>query len=653
MAGLLSIGLTGLNAAQSQLSTTSHNITNAATAGYHRQSVIQTTQDPSFSGAGFFGNGTRISAVTRSYSQFLDTQVLLTESRQSEYSTYSSQIRQINGMLADATSGLGAAMDTFFTGVQEVAANPTNTASRQALLSGAQTLVSRFQLQDARLSEIRDGVESELRSTVEQINGYAESIAAMNKSIAIAQSAGPGVPVNDLLDQRGQLVTELNRLVKVSAIVQDDGSLTVFVGSGQSLVTGQSVSKLAVVPTLGDAERSSIALVAANGSQMVLPDTLLTGGTLGGLLAFRRGSLDPAQRELGVIAAGLATAFNAQHQLGVDLDGALGQAFFSVSPWVVPETAATVSLDAANVGALTGSDYQLAYDGVTASYTLTNLSTKASRTIAAGATEGFEGMIVTTPATATLADGGVALIQPTRYAARDIAVAISDTRQVAAGSPVSGNVPLSNVGNAKLSNIVTTDTSGVLSPPWAATLTFDDGTTSMPAAAPGFSLPVGFTPATLDYNPATESVGKDFTLTGPGGFSVAFTVSGSPANGDTLTLQPTETGVADNRNVLALGALQTAKLLYNAGSGTPTTSLGGAYSKIVSAVGNKTREVQANEAAQTSLLTQARDARDSLSGVNLDEEAANLVRYQQAYQAAGRVMTIAQRLFDEVLSIAR
>ncbi|MDO9597044.1 MAG: flagellar hook-associated protein FlgK [Azoarcus sp.] len=648
MAGLLNIGLTGLNAAQSQLSTTSHNITNAATPGYHRQSVIQTTQDPSFSGAGFFGNGTRISAVTRSYSQFLDTQVLLTESRQAEYSTYSSQIRQINGMLADATSGLGAAMDAFFAGVQEVAANPTNTASRQALLSGAQTLVSRFQLQDNRLSEIRDGVESELRSTVEQINGYAESIAAMNRSIAVAQSAGPGVPVNDLLDQRGQLVTELNRLVKVSAIAQDDGSLTVFVGSGQSLVTGQSVSKLAAVPTPGDAERSSIALVAANGSQMLLPDTLLTGGSLGGLLAFRRDSLDPAQRELGVIAAGLATAFNAQHQLGVDLDGALGQAFFSVSPRVVPETAATVALDPANIGALTGSDYQLANVGGT--YTLTNLSTKASVTVVPGVPQNFEGITVTA---AALAAGETALIQPTRYAARDIAVTISDTRQVAAGSPVSGNVPLSNVGNAKLSNIVMTDTSGVLSPPWAATLTFDDGTTSIPPVPPGFSLPPGFTPATLDYNPATESAGKVFTLTGPGGFSLSFTLSGSPANGDTLTLQPSEKGVADNRNVLALGALQTAKLLYNAGSGAPTTSLGGAYSKIVSAVGNKTREVQANEAAQTSLLTQARDARDSLSGVNLDEEAANLVRYQQAYQASARVMTIAQRLFDEVLSIAR
>jgi len=230
---------------------------------------------------------------------------------------------------------------------------------------------------------------------------------------------------------------------------------------------------------------------------------------------------------------------------------------------------------------------------------------------------------------------------------------VSGTRQVAAGGPVSGSVPLSNVGNAKLSNIVMTNTSGVLSPPWEATLTFNDGTTSIPPVPPGFSLPPGFTPATLDYNPATESAGKVFTLTGPGGFSLSFTLSGSPANGDTLTLQPSEKGVADNRNVLALGALQTAKLLYNAGSGEPTTSLGGAYSKIVSAVGNKTREVQANEAAQTSLMTQARDARDSLSGVNLDEEAANLVRYQQAYQASARVMTIAQRLFDEVLSIAR
>lgn len=324
MAGLLNIGLTGLNAAQSQLATTSHNISNAGTAGFHRQTVVQTTQNPLFSGVGFFGNGTRISSVTRAYDQFLENQVLSADNRRAEYSAYSAQISQINNLLADPASGLGTAMDGFFSGVQEVAANPTSLAARQALISSAEALVTRFQTIDGRLTEIRQGVETELATTVTQINSYARAIGEMNRQIVVAQSAGAGVPANDLLDQRGQLVSELNQLIRVNTLEQSDGSISVFVGSGQNLVSGQNASQLATVPSANDPQRASIAIVASNGNQVLLPERLLTGGQLAGLLAFRSESLDPAQNRLGLIAASLATAFNEQHKLGVDLDGALG-----------------------------------------------------------------------------------------------------------------------------------------------------------------------------------------------------------------------------------------------------------------------------------------------------------------------------------------
>lgn len=655
MAGLLSIGLTGLNAAQNQLSTASHNITNANTAGFHRQYVVQTTQDPMFTGAGFFGNGTRIASVNRAYDQFLENQVAVADNRRAQYSAYNAQISQINNLLADPSSGLSTAMDGFFSGVQEVAANPTSIAARQALISSGEALVTRFQALDSRLSEIRQGVETEIASTVGLINSYAGAIAEMNQRITIAQSAGAGVPANDLLDQRGQLVAELNQLIRVTTTTQADGSLSVFVGSGQNLVSGNTTSTLAAVPSAEDPTRSSIALVSANGNQIVLPERLLTGGQLAGLLEFRSGSLDATQNRIGLIAATIASAFNEQHKLGVDLDGVLGQDFFRLpTPRMIPSGAADVQLDSANIGALTDSDYQLAYDGT--NYTLTNLNSKASVVVGAGATVSFEGLTLTTPATASLAAGESALIQPTRFMARDIAMGISDTRKVAAGNSVSSNTPTTNAGNGKVSDIVINDVSGMVSAPsttpnfGAITLTFDSATNSFsvnPAA--DFAL----SPAS--YNPATESVGKTFTLTGttaPALFEFEFTISGSPANGDTFTLQPTEKGVADNRNATLLGALQTAKLLFDSGTGG-TATLGTAYSQMVSTIGNQSRTAQVNEATQKALLSQASDARDSLSGVNLDEEAANLVRYQQAYQAAGRVMSIAQRLFDEVLSIGR
>lgn len=648
MAGLLNIGLTGLNAAQLQLNTTSHNITNAGTPGYSRQIVVQTTNDPLYSGVGFFGQGTRVAAVNRQYSQFLENQVLTADNRRSEFAAYSAQITQINNLLADPTAGLSPAMQAFFAGAQEVAANPSSIPARQALISAAESLVSRFQALDQRLTEVRSGVESEIGATVDSINVLAEQIAELNKRIVLAQAGGGGVPANDLLDQRNVLVSELNQLVKTSTTVASDGQLNVFIGSGQPLVLGQSVSKLATELSANDPTRHGIVLVADNGNRIPLPETLLTGGALGGLLAFRRESLDPAQNRLGLIALGLTTEFNRVHGLGTDLDGVLGGEFFVTPPvFISPGEAAAVTVDPDAVSQLTASDYTLSFDGT--DYTITNRNSGVSYTLT-GPVDSFEGLSIDVSAS-TLAAGETALIQPTRFAARDLGVAIKDARKIAAANPVSVSVPVSNAGNARVSDIVVGSVEGMsaaASDPHfpAFTLTWDGANLT--------GLPAGYTLAPDgSYDPATDATGKVFTLTSPAGFSFEFKLAGTPQNGDTFTFGSTTDGIADSRNAVRLGALQTAKTMIGAGGGNPTATFQSVYSQMVSAVGNKTREVQVGEKAQETLLTQATEARDALSGVNLDEEAANLIRYQQAYQAAGRVMSIAQRLFDEVLSIAR
>ncbi|MDR1229579.1 MAG: flagellar hook-associated protein FlgK [Azoarcus sp.] len=661
MSSLLNIGLSGVNAAQGHLVTTSHNIANADTNGYHRQRLIQSSQDGWFSGAGFLGNGTRMVAVTRAYDQFLENQVLSAGTNKSAYSVYAAQIRQIDNLLADPTAGLSPGMDAFFAGVQEVASNPTSTAARQALLSSAQALTERFHSLDKYLNDIRDGVEYDIRSTVEQINTYAKGIAELNQRIVVAQAGGAGLPANDLLDQRGQLVSELNNLIGVSTSVQEDGMLSVYIGSGQTLVQGNVVAKLASVQGKADPQRSDVALIVPNGTEIVLPERLFSGGQLAGLLNFRRESLDTTQNRLGMIAVSLASAFNNQHKLGVDLEGVLGQDFFSLSaPRIIPTGAATVAFDfdannaaddIASLAQFTDSDYELRYDGT--NYTLVNLTTKASKTLSVPS-DTFEGLRIDLSAS-TMTAGQTALIQPTRCAARDISVAVTDPRNIAAGCPVIGDVPTGNTGDSKVSGIVMSDTSGVLGTapyPWNVELSFSGGNLTLSSTPGGFAIANadGTTPAT--YNPATDAAGKVFTVTGPGGFTFNFTFAGTPGNGDKFNLRPTEAGIADSRNANLLGALQSAKLLFDGASG-PTATLGMAYSQLVNKVGNKTQEVQASEQAQSALHTQALEARDSLSAVNLDEEAANLVRYQQVYQASGRVMSIAQRLFDEIISIVR
>ncbi|HLW04608.1 MAG TPA: flagellar hook-associated protein FlgK [Azoarcus sp.] len=664
MSGLLNIGLTGLNAAQAQLITTSHNISNAGVAGYHRQHVSQATTTPFYSGAGFLGQGTQIDAISRRYDQYLETQVLASGTRVAEYAAYDALIGQIDNLLGDQTSGLSPMMGQFFEGVQEVASNPTSVAARQALISAAESLAGRFQTLDARLSELRDGVEGQIGSAVEQINMYAGAIAEMNQRIAQVQVGGSSAAPNDLLDERDRLVSELNQLVRVSTVTENNGSLSVFIGSGQSLVVSGTAHQLGAVQDPQDPRRNAIALLDSRGVPNVLPEKLLSGGTLGGLLAFRRESLDIAQNSLGQIAIGMAESFNAQHARGIDLNGVLGTDFFRTpTVSVMPAGALEVSFDRDQIAALTSSDYEVLNDGGV--FTLRRLSDGQSF----GETEPgrfrVDGLDIDVSAS-TLAPGERALIQPTRFAARDISVSIADPRMVAAGNPVSVESPLSNLGDGRVRDIVIHHADGM---PLNAEGQPDFGQLNLSFSGSGeYTLTLDGAPAgatvTLTpntYSLATETQGKTFTATvtpDPSQpeqtYSFEFTLAGAPEPGDVFEFTPTEAGVADNRNAVALGALQTTRTMLAASAGDePTSTFQSVYAQLVSRVGNKAREVQVNLASQEVLMTQATDARDSLSGVNLDEEAANLMRYQQAYLASAKVMSVAQSLFDEILSIAR
>lgn len=692
MAGMLNIGVSGLNAAQAQLSTTSHNITNAGTTGYHRQTVSQAALEPLFTGAGFFGQGTKVSSITRSYDQFLEAQVMQADNRRSQYAAYSAQIGQINNLLADSTTGLSPSLADFFAGVQEVASNPTSVAARQALISNGQALASRFQSLNTRLEEIRQGVEGGLVQTVESINTFASAIAEMNQRIVVAQAGGAGTPANDLLDQRDQLLAELNKLVKITVVEETDsgkanGAVSVFIGSGQPLVLRGTISAFEVIPSAADPQRGAISIKAPGGSSIELAESLLTGGELGGLLEFRRVSLDAAQNELGLIALGITETFNAQHKLGVDLEGVLGKDFFkTLVPTVVPATAG-VSVAVSDVKNVVPTDYLLEKVGGSfwltfggqryeASATDPNAAVQLSGagTVADPYVVSGGGLQINVSAAGDFAAPGL-LIQPTRNAARDISVAISDPREIAAGGPVSVTAPLINQGTGKVTNIDVRSVAGMDTlggdgvPDFSEIgLTFDGANLAVPSVPAAYTISrlqldattgqwvvdPGYTPgSSIAYNPGSDSSGVQFRITSTDGYEFDFRFSGTPESGDVFSFAPSVTGVADNRNAVALGALQTTKVLRADANGRPTATFQSLYAQTVTTVGNKTREVQVNEAAQASLLQQATTARDSVSGVNLDEEAANLVRYQLAYQASARVMTVAQRLFDELIAIGR
>lgn len=637
--GIFGIGLSGLNAAQAGLLTTSHNISNAATPGYNRQQTVQATKLAELSGAGFIGQGVNVATVKRIYSEFLANQVVQAQTQASQLDSYYAQIKQLDNMLGDPNSGLSPALQSFFTAVDDVAANPAAVPSRQALLSGAQSLVSRFQALNQRFTEIREGINSQITSSVTTINSLAQQIARLNQSIVSVQSVSGGQPANDLLDQRDALVAQLNEEISASVVKQSDGNYNVFIGNGQALVMGPQTLTLTATAAPTDPSRITVGYVTGAGT-VLIPEASLQGGALGGYVAFRNGTLDAGQNALGRIAIGLAQTFNDQHRLGQDLNGALGGNFFSVpTPGVIAHSgnnpASTISASISSVSALTSSDYKFSFDGT--NYTLTRLSdgtTSSTTTVPSGAAPlTFQGISVTA---ATINSGESFLIQPTRNGARDLAVAITDTAKIAAAAPIRTNAALANTSTAAIS------AGSVNAPPptdvnlqQPVTITFHspyDGQFDVTGTGTGL--------------PATNQV---YTA----GANVSFNgwtaqISGTPAAGDVFSVGPNSNGTADNRNALLLAGLRTSNTLLGG-----TASYQSAYGQLVSDIGNKTRELEVTSKAQANLVAQSEVAQQALSGVNLDEEAANLLRYQQAYQAAGKVMQIASTLFDTVLELGR
>ncbi len=630
-ADLFGIGVSGLLASRRALSTVGHNIANVNTEGYSRQRVDLDTRAPRREGVYFVGSGVEIANVRRLFDGFVTGQLRAASANVGQTRILYQFASQVDNLLADPQVGLAAPLQDFFAGVQRVAEDPSSSAARQVLLSAGQSLAGRFRTLDARLAELDTGVNEGLASAVAEVNAFASAIAEVNESISLVQGGSP----NDLLDRRDQLVRQLAERVAVRVTEQSDGSITVAVGNGQTLVTGPRADQLRIMDDAFDLTRKQVGQVLPNGNVVPISD-LLSGGTIGGLLAFRSQVLDPARNGLGRVAVGLAETFNAQHRLGMDLNGGLGGNFFvdlpAASPAVLAQVQNTgtgqVTATVTDVSAVTTSDYRLDRNGAT--YTLTRLSDGSVTTLATfpGAAETIDGITLTL-ASGALASGDSFLIRPTRAGAGDFAMLVNDTRAVAAAAPIRTAARLANTGTGSINE------GRVNSPPppnanllQSVTLTFTSATT-FDVSGTGTGNPTG-----LAY-----VAGAPITFNG---WTVE--VSGAPVVGDTFDVVSNAGGVGDNRNALALGGLQSTPTL-NAGSMT----YGDGYGAVVTEVGTRTRQTEIEHSTQEALLDQATAARDSVSGVNLDEEAADLLRFQQVYQASARVVAIADEVFQTLL----
>lgn len=519
MADLFSSALSGLNAAQVGMSTTEHNIANATTPGYTRQQVVTSSRIGQQTGAGFIGQGVDVSNVRRIYDQFLNAQVLQEQAQSSYLNAYHAAMKQIDNLVADPAAGASPAIQSFFDSVNGVANNPESIPARQTMLANAQFAVNRFQSIDQRLSDIANGITGQISGSVASINTYAQQIATLNGNIKRSVSTNALQQPNDLIDQRDQVIAKLNQEIKTSVLQQADGTVSVFVGNGQSLVVDEQAMRLQVVQSASDPGKVDVAYVT-NSRVATLQQSSLQGGNLGAYMVFRDQSLEPTRNALGRVALGLAASMNQQNRLGQDLNGAAGiNLFNSIAPRVdknANNNAASglPSVTIVDVAGLTTSDYQLSFNGN--SYSLTRLSDNVTTNYAT-LPQTVDGMTIAAPGSVAVGDSF--LIRPTANAARDIQLAVSDPSKIASALPMRAVASVSATSAASATTVASgaisgTVVSGVTTTPAIGTFTVDGKTLFTNTIAAG-SVGTLITAANLDAAwPAFAAANPGYTLTG-------------------------------------------------------------------------------------------------------------------------------------------
>lgn len=519
MADLFSSALSGLNAAQMGMATTEHNIANATTPGYTRQQIITGSRAGQQTGAGFIGQGVDVTNVKRIYDQFLTTQVLQEQNQASYLTSYHTAMKQIDNLVADPNAGASPAIQSFFDALNGVANNPESIPARQTLLASAQFAVNRFQAIDQRLTDVANGNTAQIAGSVTTINTYAQQIANLNGNIKRSVAAGGLQQPNDLLDQRDQVISKLNQEIKTTVLQQPDGTVNVFVGSGQSLVVDEQTMKLQVVQSASDPSKVDVAYLN-NGKTITLQQNNLQGGNLGAYLAFRDQSLEPARNALGRVALGLAASMNQQNRLGQDLNGALGLNLFNAGAPRVDKNAnnnpasGVPAVVIADVAGLTTSDYQLRFNG--GSYTMTRLSDNVTTNFTS-LPQTVDGMTISAPA--TIATGDSFLIRPTANGARDIQLTTNDPSKIATALPLRAVASISATTAATTTTVASgaisgTVVSGVTTTNAVGSFTVDGKTlfsNTILAGATGTLI----TGANLDTAwPAFAAANPGYTLTG-------------------------------------------------------------------------------------------------------------------------------------------
>ncbi|MEH6578098.1 MAG: flagellar hook-associated protein FlgK [Amphritea sp.] len=655
---LLSIGSQALQANQAALNTVGQNISNVNTDGYSRQRVDFVSR-PDLSGV-FVNNIERIA------DEYMTRQVWSDTSNHSFYQKLESFANELDNLLASEVNGLSSSMNDYFGALQSAVDDPTSLPSRQLFLAQAEAMESRVRGMYSTLTRQSDSINTQLDSTVAQINSIVPYIADLNEQIT--RNAVTGHVPGEIYDQRDRLVEQLAGYIDITTSSGPNGEVSVFIAEGQPLVVGNNANRLVIQQGDPDTKKNDVALDI--GSKPNVITDRIKGGTLGGLIGYRDSNLTNAVNELGRITIALTETMNQQHQLGMDLDGNLGGLLFKDINTLSVMNARVIAsgsngsvidsqrVEITDVSALEASEYQLIFNSdsdfsiirdqdnqVTHQGSLSDPGSaaavdqdgeyywdKTTDTL----TIQMDGFKLEIDSQIAFVSGDSFLVQPVRNGAADFGVQLTDARALALASPLSTSSSINNTGTASI-EVTVTD---------VAATTF---TTAAKAMTPPIDIAFTAGGSGLDYT-VYEQGTANVISTGayvPGatialnGYEVV--INNTPAVGDRFSVSYNTGGVSDNRNALAMSDLQFAKVIDGA-------SYQDIYGKLVETVGTETAVAKSNVQASQAVLNVSIDQRASVSGVNLDEEAAKLVQFQQAYTASAKLISVSQTIFDSLLA---
>jgi len=654
---LLNLGARAMNANQAVLNTIGHNIANANTPGYSRQEAVLKTALPQFTGAGFVGKGVLVDTINRSYNRFLTAEANNSRAAASLDATRLDNLNRLEKVFPPGEFSLGQAVGQFLNSMVDVASRPADPAARQVVLGRAQETAVRFNSAATQLEDLQAGVVSDLKASVSIANQLAQQIANANQQIA--RLTGSGHSVNDLLDQRDQMIYELSKYIAVSTIEADDGSVGVFVGGGQRLVLGAQAQQLVVETDTYDPQRARLALEESGGTRPLDP-SVLTGGSISALLSFQNTDLQDARSYIGQLAAALAMRINDQQALGLDLStpAGAGVPLFAVgTERVLPATTnardgagnflSGVEIQRVDASFLQASSYTLRNDpAAPGTYQLIRDSDGLVRTVADGdVVDGFR--ISFNPAPPGPLD--TYRLEPVATAGLGMRRALDQPQGIAAASPVSAIANRDNLGSASVDSVFAVQVGFDALATLPADIVFGadngDGTVNYTITGPFGALNGVWRPGQPIGNETGVALGFEMRLTGV------------PKPGDQIALVATQFPAQNNGNVKAFLGLQAETFVgrrdLGGGNVSAGSTLNDAYAAAMGEIGSRVQGTGFLAVVSEQVAQQADSAKAGEAGVNLDEEAARLVQYQQAYQASAKMLQVAQTIFDELINTIR